>query len=405
MVRDSHRRDFLKYGGVVAGTLLAGCAGGDGGSGDGESGDGGSNGGSSGDGSGGSSGDGGSDGSSGDGSSGGDGGDGGSTQTEAQELADTIQMYGIDKFEDRAIGQGFQEQTGTSIETTVLLGGENSGRYLREHRNDVHTADIVQGFDQNNHPIIDAGLVADPELPNKRAVFDEEYETYLEEEVFGNLESPSQAGQLVPLCSILSGFAYNTDLVDDPPTSYEDLLDDRFQDEIIMLSYNVDGWYDQLSREHDEEYAADFIQRLDEQNPQYMGGSPLAALEAVGAGQAKLLPDSFATHVEFMKGQGLPVDWSWGEFIWSQRWTLCLTETAPRMATAKRFCQYAASEAGQQKMAQIFGGVQPFHENVQHPNDNIRQALEEQSPTVRPQAMSREDEQYYESTVEDLIGV
>jgi len=394
MVLDSHRREFLKYGGVVTGTLLAGCAGG-GDGGDGSSDDGGS------DGSDGSGSDGGSDGSS-DGSSG-DGGD--DTTTQDQEMADTIQMYGIDNFEDRQIGQAFNEQTGTSIETTVLLGGENSGRYIREHQNDVHTADIVQGFDQNNHPIIDEGLVGDPELPNKRAVFSEEYETYLEEQVFGNLENPDQAGNLVPLCSILSAFAYNPDLVDEPPQSYEDLLDDRFQDDIIMLSYNVDGWYDQLAREHDEDYATQFIQDLDDQNPQYMEGSPLAALEAVGSGQAKVLGDSFATHVEFMKGQGLPVDWSWGEFLWSQRWTLCLADTAPRKETARQFCQFAASEEGQEKMAQIFGGVQPFHENLEHPNDNIRQALEEQNPTVRPQAMSREDEQYFESRVEELIGV
>jgi len=401
MVRDSHRRDFLKYGGVVAGTLLAGCTGGDGGSGDGGSGDGDSNDGSSGDG--------GSDTTSSDGGSDGSAGDGESTETDtetqSQELADQVVMYGIDPFEDRALGKSFKEEYGPTIATTQLLGGQNSGRYVREHNNGVHNADIVQGVVENNLALVnhEDDLIADPELPNFDKVWDDEFFTYMAEEIY---KDEAATEKMVPLGGTIGGnFAYNTSLVDDPPTKWEDLLADRFTDDIILLTYNVSGLWDHYERHYDEEKADEFLVALDEQNPTYISGSPIAAVQKVGAGQAKVAPDSFTTHVEMFKEQGLPLEWEWPEFMWKQHWSMMLMEEAPHYQAAKTFCQYATSEAGQQAFGKLFGGMDTAHKDIPHGNSKVEEQIQSYEGEIRPQAQWDEREKYCDQKVNDLIGI
>lgn len=386
MTLDNQRRRLLKYGGVVAGTALAGCTGGDGGDGGGEGGDG-SDGGD---------GAGGADGGGGDGTDSGDeGGDGGT--------GGTVQMYGIDEFETRALGEGLQEEHDISVETTVLLGGENSGRYIREHNQGVHEADVVQGFDENFIALIDHedDLIADPELPNFDAVWTDEYLTYLSEQIFNSEEA---ARQMVPLGGFLSSFAYNENLTEEPPETWDDLLAPRFEDEIILLTYNISGIWDHYGRHYGDDAADEFIQDLDEQNPQYISGSPIQAAQQVGAGQAKLAPDSFVAHVAMLQAD-LPLSWTWPEFIWRQYWGMMLMENAPNFDAAKTFCQYAASQDGQERFSQLFGGCLAAHEDVPHGNSTAEERLAEYDGEIRNQAQWDEREQLAEQRVDELIGV
>lgn len=316
-----------------------------------------------------------------------------------------IQIYGIEEWEETAVGEQFTDDTGYEMETTILLAGENAARYIREYESDVHIPDIIQGFDENFSPLVehDDTLIADPELPNKDEVYPEEYEQHLAEEILLDEEA---ASNIVPLMSFLSCFSYNPDITDEPPQSYEDLLEPRFEDDIIMLAYNVSGFYDQLWREHDEEYAEEFILALDEQNPDYVGESPLAALEMVGAGQAKVLPDSFVSHNLFFQEAGLSLDYSWGEHIWRHDWGAALTTSADREDQAREFLHFMASREGQELLSQLFGGTEPFHEDLPHGSPEAEERFAEEQPTVRPQSMPAERERYIEEEVlPELIGL
>src|SRR5690606_33549111 len=103
---------------------------------------------------------------------------------------------------------------------------------------------------------------------------------------------------------------YNTDLVDeaDVPESYEDLLDDRFAGEILMVDpRRFPTFLDFCSVLHGE-YGDAFLTDLAAQDPRIVESST-PGLQALAAGEAELLFPTLPVAALALIDQGAPVDY------------------------------------------------------------------------------------------------
>ncbi len=102
--------------------------------------------------------------------------------------------------------------------------------------------------------------------------------------------------------------AYNTRMLaeKDAPRDYPDVLDPKWKGKILMDSADYD-WYGTLVSAWGREKAAQYMQRLAQQNPSWRRGHGLVS-QLLGAGEAPI-GWAYSFRIERMKSEGAPVDW------------------------------------------------------------------------------------------------
>ncbi|MPZ24882.1 MAG: extracellular solute-binding protein [Micromonosporaceae bacterium] len=120
-------------------------------------------------------------------------------------------------------------------------------------------------------------------------------------------------GREVAIAQFVRSFGYNTDRVDENqvPTQWEDLLDPRWRDRIVISNspglglMMIGGLIDLLG----EEQAIQFLERFSEQNPQMAATGQAGTVDEVVAGSADACICSVHT-VNGLAAQGAPVAYS-----------------------------------------------------------------------------------------------
>ena len=163
-------------------------------------------------------------------------------------------------------------------------------------------------------------------------------------------------GAFVGTKLITTGIVYNTDLVSEPPTSWADLTDIRFADQVIMPSplYSGAAALHVGTMTAHESFGWDYYEALAD-NGAIAGRGNGSVLEAVATGQ-----NAVGIIVEFMafnaKAEGSPVD-----FVFPAEGVTAITEPAAILATANNpeaaevFVDWLLSEEGQR-----FAGEQGY---------------------------------------------
>jgi iron(III) transport system substrate-binding protein len=102
--------------------------------------------------------------------------------------------------------------------------------------------------------------------------------------------------------------AYNTKMLaaKDAPKNYDDLLQPKWQDQMLMDSTDYD-WFGTLMTVWGREKTVKYMQQLAKQNPLWRRGHGLTA-QLVGAGEVALAW-AYNFRIERMKRDGAPVDW------------------------------------------------------------------------------------------------
>jgi iron(III) transport system substrate-binding protein len=177
-------------------------------------------------------------------------------------------------------------------------------------------------------------------------------------------------------------FAYNTDLVTDPPTDWPDLLAPDFANQIMVSNPAVSiafiGFWERIT----QEYGEDFVQDLIAQGIRLVeGGAPGTA--AVGAGEA-------AIHIPSTGGliagaAGAPVAGTVPPVTTGVEMFVGLTAQAQNPNAAKLFIDFVMSEEGNNVLgyAEFDAGVFPSNNDYIPGYQSPPQVAEERADEIR----------------------
>lgn len=104
------------------------------------------------------------------------------------------------------------------------------------------------------------------------------------------------------------GIARNTTLLkdEDAPHTWQDLLDPKFKNQIILIDPHTAGGPDYWLWLMREKFGDDYVRKLGEQSPRFQASSP-AALQALAAGAGKVAIPVIRNAAETLIAQGAPL--------------------------------------------------------------------------------------------------
>lgn len=141
---------------------------------------------------------------------------------------------------------------------------------------------------------------------------------------------------------------YNTDRVtkDEIPTKWEDLLKPEFKDEIILADpRNVTAYKDLMNTLYDE-FGPDFLTKFRQQNPSLVDSS-VPGLQALAAGEAKILLPTLESNITKLKSDGAPLEVLGLAPTKGIEILAAASAKAPHPAAARLFLDYLVSKEGQ----------------------------------------------------------
>ncbi|MEX2533957.1 MAG: extracellular solute-binding protein [Trueperaceae bacterium] len=147
---------------------------------------------------------------------------------------------------------------------------------------------------------------------------------------------------------------YNTTLVDDPPQSWQDLADPRFEGQIAVGNPQTRGgvywFYYHMYKLHGEQFLGELAD-----NGVIIAPGPSAIAEWITSGRA---PIGVTTDYSIVTQQdrGAPVDWVHpSEGVFFQVRGMAMAEDAPHPNAACIFYDWLVSEAGGQAVVDVLG--------------------------------------------------
>jgi iron(III) transport system substrate-binding protein len=167
---------------------------------------------------------------------------------------------------------------------------------------------------------------------------------------------------------------YNTNLVDsaDVPTSWDDLLDPKWQgkmgveaSDIELLANMVNVW--------GEERTYALWEGIAQQDPAIIDGHTELA-ELMAAGEFAISPTLYGHRVERLKAQGAPIEWIDADLNVAYTTLVSMVADAPNPATARLFIDWYLSEDGQTAIRDV--GRIPARPGIAADPPNLTEGLE-----------------------------
>jgi iron(III) transport system substrate-binding protein len=207
-------------------------------------------------------------------------------------------------------------------------------RVLTEARARKHLADVIQTVEFSMHLFSRAGILA-RYLPEGNSLYPKEFK----DEGFWTT---------VYYNAYVTG--YNTTLVAAPtlPKTYNDLLDPRWKDKLMIESTKAD-WFAGMLQIMGQERGINYMRALAKQQPSPREGHELLA-QLVAAGEGVFDINIPAASVERMKERGAPIDWTALGPVPAIMVGAGVANQAPHPNAAKLFLEFVLSRDGQKLM-------------------------------------------------------
>jgi iron(III) transport system substrate-binding protein len=254
---------------------------------------------------------------------------------EAARKEGRLMLYaGMDIDEARLLTSEFAKKYRFIQAEIFRASGEKiQQRFLVEQRAGVHSADVFQ-----------ASIVQVYQLKNLQLL---EHYVPSEATAFRDGYKDSQ-GRWTALYQIPYVIGYSTRLVppNDIPTSYEDLLRERWKGWIALETEEYQ-WFYHWMQILGRNKGLDFMRKFVGQNLQMRSGHTLLA-QLVAAGEVALATVVYSNRVERMKAVGAPIDWVRfkGPTITAIN-AIATPVKAPHPNAAKLFINFVLSKEGQ----------------------------------------------------------
>ena len=192
------------------------------------------------------------------------------------------------------VADAFEKEYGIDVEVFNTSSGPMADRYAAERSADTVNADVIN--------------LADPLFFND-GVEKGWFLRVTKANVPALATWPTNAVRLNTYAMIGAqpiGIAYNRNLVNPPPTSWEDLLEPRFKDKILMTDPTlVPAWMATYKLWQDK-LPAGFLQKLQSQSPAFISSSNPGA-QQVAAGEKWVNFPTSATALVALQAQGAPL--------------------------------------------------------------------------------------------------
>ncbi|MCW2768446.1 MAG: fbpA 1 [Nocardioides sp.] len=147
--------------------------------------------------------------------------------------------------------------------------------------------------------------------------------------------------------------AWNTDQVSaaDVPTSYQDLLDPKWQGKIGIEAGDV-PWMATLFQAWGDEAATSYFEKLAAQKP-FVQDSHTTLAELVGSGEVPLSPNVYDYDAEALKQSGAPIDWAPLDPLVVYPYVVGLPTHSAHPNASMLFIDYLLSKKGQEGIAAL----------------------------------------------------
>lgn len=294
----------------------------------------------------------------------------------AQEEGSLVYYVAPSGFDAEPV-EGFEEKYGITVEATRLPSTDLAPRYSAEIDADAPTADVVV-------TTVD-GFVADARDQGWMVGLDEANIPGFPWEFPENFVQEGQViVQLRPW-----GIAWNTDLVaaNEAPEAFEDLLDERWQGQILHPDPESSKGYQDLYNHLWEELGDDFIQGLVAQDLVfYDSGAPM--LEALAAGEGAIGGVVSGAQVLDAQERGAPLEMTYPDLTVANVVEVGLTadEHNNHPNAARLFVHWLMSEEGSQVASEAVGVPSLYEPEVSEyvlPEEYSEERAEEIITTLR----------------------
>jgi iron(III) transport system substrate-binding protein len=207
-------------------------------------------------------------------------------------------------------------------------------RVLTEARAKKSLADVIQTVEFSMHIFRRSGILA-RYLPQANALYPKEFK---------------EDGYWTTVYYNAYVTGYNTKLVAPRalPKNYEDLLDPKWKDKLMMEGTKAD-WFAGMLQIMGQERGLDYMRALARQQPSPREGHELLA-QLVAAGEGLFDINIPAASVERMKERGAPIDWSALGPVPSIMVGAGISDQAAHPNAAKLFLEFVLSLDGQKLM-------------------------------------------------------
>jgi iron(III) transport system substrate-binding protein len=289
--------------------------------------------------------------------------------TAAQE-ENCLTVYGtVDETILQSVTDAFTEQYDIPVSFVRLVSADLSQRFSTEAQAGATVADVLL---LTSSPFYGEALsngwlqpVNEAELPAFPGEFPEDYTSD---------EGATPIVSLVPTTMV-----YNTDLLSEAPTSWEDYADPANKGELLLAEpssspANVAFWA--LMR---EEYGDDFLEAVAANEPRWYN-SAVPATQGVAAGEGALGFPGVAAIVAGLQESNAPVDAAVLTPTTGPEIGLGLAAESPCNDAGKLFANYLLSEEGNTYFNEVSAAISPYGEDVE---DFVR-------PTPVPEAEAAE---------------
>jgi iron(III) transport system substrate-binding protein len=167
-----------------------------------------------------------------------------------------------------------------------------------------------------------------------------------------------RGGKIVIAGQDLYTLAYNTELIKDPPKTYQDLLKPEYKGKLAVAelsSTSVYAWYDWLEKTNGK----DFLKELRAQKPKFYVGC-LPAIQAVAAGEVAATLLSCPSTTKSLKDQGATVNDAFSEPLFGFDYFMAALGWSKHPNAALVFVNWIMSRDGQTTWQSIAPGGSPL---------------------------------------------
>jgi iron(III) transport system substrate-binding protein len=231
--------------------------------------------------------------------------------------------------------EAFEEAyPGLSVETLRVTSSDIATRYAQERNTGTRTADVIT--------IADKAFVDDALSKGWFEKLDKNSMPALGALQDRWFDRGTAVAAVLPL-----GIGYNTEMVDSPPSEWQDVLDPKYRGKIVFPDFRVSPVYADQGRLWIDQYGEDYMKQLETLNP-IIVDSMVPGAQLLAAGRGAIMLPAVPSNVEELKSDGAPIDVVFPDDIVGASLFTAISTDSPSSNTARLFYNFIFTSKGQE---------------------------------------------------------
>jgi iron(III) transport system substrate-binding protein len=250
---------------------------------------------------------------------------------EAKKQGKVVIYTSLNTKDSVPITEAFEKKTGIKTELWRSSSEKVLQRAVTEARAGRHTCDILE----TNGPEVEAMY--------REKLLEEFFSPHFKD--LPRAAFPAHRHYVADRFNFFT-IGYNTNLVKDPPRSYEELAEPKWAGKVGLEAGDVD-WFGAMVKYMGEDKGLAFFRKLAAMKPQVRSGHTLMA-ELVASGEIPLVATIYNHNIERLKDKGAPVEWKALDPTFGRPNAIAVARHAPHPHAGLVFADFMLSLEGQE---------------------------------------------------------